>query len=151
MEEDKIITEKDISDEELEQINIYKELTVSRLVKFLESLPKETLIIDPENNFQYKINETSCHTFTIEIQGSTSQFKQLVVCEENGISAIEINRQGDSKDEFLGLLVPVNSNQVDNTQIDSSRIRILGGFESFKIRLDSLINSIINSVPYTNG
>jgi len=149
-EENKVIEEKDLDEKSIEKINEYKEIIIKKLNNFLQNVPSGVLLKNYSTGLEYKIDKISHHTYKIDIL-SDQTLKGIVISADEGAYGLEINRAGKTRDEYLGL-IDFNPEGGDiPIRIDTHRIRILGSIESFKIRVDKIINDIINSKPYTTG
>jgi len=149
-EEDKVLEEKDLSPETLTKLNEYKEIISQKLNNFLENIPEGSLLENPSSRIKFKINKPHHHYYRIEVL-SDQTLNSLILNTETGSSAIEINRPGKTRDEFLGLIDANSFGGGTGIQVELGKIRITGSFESFKVRMDKIANDIINSIPYTEG
>jgi hypothetical protein len=149
-EEDKVIEEKDLNEKQIEDINEYKKVIVKKLNSFLEKLPNGALLKNAATGVEYKIARISHHTYKIDIL-SDQTLKGIVISADEGVIGIEINRPGKIRDEYLGLIDLNPQGGGEPLKVDPHRIKILGSIESFKVRLDKIIDDIINSIPYTVG
>ena len=149
-EEDKVIEEKDLDEKSIERINEFKTSTIKRLNTFLQNIPQGVLLKNYSTGVEYKINRISHHTYKIDIL-SDQTLKGIVISADEGAFGLEINRAGKARDEYLGLIDFDPRGGDFPFKIDPNRIRILGSVESFEIRVNKLIDDIINSKPFTAG
>lgn len=150
IEDDKVVEGKDLDPATIVEINKYKETVVKRLNNFLENLPSGIVLKNPDTGRLFKIEVIKHHLYRITpIQDAA--VKNLIIDADPGSEAIEINRSGKSLDEYLGLTDPNSYGGSAEVMVDITKIRILGSFESFKIRMDGIVDEIINSLPFTEG
>ena len=145
-----MVEEKDLDPATIIEINKYKEAVVKKLNFYLENITSGTIIKNPNTGRMFRVEIIKHHLYRITlIQGT--DLKNLIIDGDPGSEAIEINRSGKSLDEYLGLTDPSSYGGSEDVQVDLTKIRILGSFESFKIRMSALVDEIISSLPFVEG
>jgi hypothetical protein len=149
MNEEEILTEANLEPEVLESIYTYEKGVIQKLNQFLESQQEGAVLENTSSGVTFRIEKPRHHFYKLVFSGDRS-LESVLLSAEGGNAAIEINRPGKMKDEYLGS-IDMNPSGGAEIKIAPNKIRIYGSFESFKVRMDKIVDDIKSSIPYTEG